>query len=79
VARYYLKRGAHVAAINRAQAVLQDYQDVPAAEDALKILIECYDALGLTQQRDDTRRVLAASFPSKDSAPAVKKPWWKPW
>ena len=79
VARYYLKRGAHVAAINRAQAVLQDYQDVPAAEDALKILIECYDALGLTQQRDDTRRVLLASFPPQNSAATVKKPWWKPW
>lgn len=79
VARYYLKRGAHVAAINRAQAVLQDYQDVPAAEDALKILIECYDALGLTQQRDDTRRVLLATFPPQNSAATVKKPWWKPW
>jgi len=59
--------------------VLQDYQDVPAAEDALKILIECYDALGLTQQRDDTRRVLLASFPPQNSAATVKKPWWKPW
>ena len=78
VARYYLKRGAHVAAINRAQAVLQDYKDVPAAEDALKILIECYDALGLTQQRDDTRRVLNASFPPTAPEP-VKKPWWKKW
>jgi outer membrane protein assembly factor BamD len=77
VARYYLKRGAHVAAINRAQIVLQEYQDVPAAEDALKILIECYDALGLTQQRDDTRRVLEASFPAR--AVPVKKPWWKKW
>jgi outer membrane protein assembly factor BamD len=77
VARYYLKRGAHVAAINRAQTVLQDYQDVPAAEEALKILITSYDALGLTQQRDDTRRVLEASFPAQPVT--VKKPWWKPW
>jgi outer membrane protein assembly factor BamD len=67
-----------VAAINRAQSVLQDYKDVPAAEEALKILIDCYDALGLTQQRDDTRRVLNASFPAQEAGP-VKKPWWKKW
>ena len=80
VARYYLKRGAHVAAINRAQTALQDFRDVPATEEALKILIECYDALGLTQQRDDTRRILEASFPPNPApAEASKKPWWKVW
>ena len=77
VARYYLKRGAHVAAINRAQTVLQDYQDVAASEEALKILIASYDALGLTQQRDDTQRVLNASFQAQPVT--VKKPWWKLW
>ncbi len=80
VARYYFKRGAYVAAINRAQTALQDFRDVPASEEALKILVDCYDALGLTQQRDDTRRVLNASFPPNASAEqAPKKPWWKLW
>jgi outer membrane protein assembly factor BamD len=83
VARFYLKKGAYVAAINRAQAALNDYRDVPALEDALNILIECYDKLGLTQLRDDTKRVLAQSFPESQK-PAVadpKKsgPWWKLW
>ena len=83
VARFYLKKGAYVAAINRAQAALNDYRDVPAMEDALNILIECYDKLGLTQLRDDTKRVLAQSFPESQK-PAVtdsqkSSPWWKLW
>jgi outer membrane protein assembly factor BamD len=83
VARFYLNKGAYVAAINRAQAALNDYRDVPALEDALRILIECYDKLGLTQLRDDTRRVLAQSFPEADKPavtdPKKSAPWWKLW
>ncbi|RYY98428.1 MAG: outer membrane protein assembly factor BamD, partial [Comamonadaceae bacterium] len=44
VARYYYSRGAYVAAINRAQAALSDYRDVPALEEALFILVRSYDA-----------------------------------
>ena len=83
VARFYMQKGAYVAAINRAQAALNDYRDVPALEDALRILIECYDKLGLTQLRDDTRRVLAQSFPEASKPvvtdPKKSAPWWKLW
>src|SRR5512132_1491336 len=58
VARYYYNRGAYVAAINRAQSAVTDYQDVPAVEEALFIMLRSYDALGMTQLRDDTRRVM---------------------
>jgi outer membrane protein assembly factor BamD len=58
VARYYFNRGAYVAAINRAQAALADYQDVPALEEALYILHRSYEALGMTQLAGDTRRVM---------------------
>lgn len=83
VARFYFNKGAYVAAINRAQQVIQDFRDVPAVEDALFLMYQSYDRLGLEQLRDDTRRVLEGSFP--DSAllypeKAVKaKPWWKLW
>ena len=80
VARFYLNKGAYVAAINRAQAALNDYRDVPALEDALRILIECYDKLGLTQLRDDTRRVLQNTFPNATAAVAPDKAaWWRFW
>jgi outer membrane protein assembly factor BamD len=80
VARFYFKKGAYVAAINRAQAAIDEYREVPAVEEALFILYESYDRLGLNQLRDDTRRILEKNYP--DSAllnpkNASKKSWWK--
>ena len=66
VARYYFTRGAYVAAINRAQNALTNYRDVPAAEEALFLLYRSYDAMGMTQLRDDTLRIMQKSYP--DSA-----------
>lgn len=63
VARYYFSRGAYLAAINRVQQALADYREAPALEEALHILAQSYEALGLAQLRDDTRRVLELNFP----------------
>lgn len=83
VARYYYKRGAYLAAINRAQAALADYREVPALEEALFIMVKSYDALGMTQMRDDSRRVLEASYPNGDFITKGFRPggepWWKFW
>jgi len=83
VARYYYSRGAYVAAINRAQAALADYRDVPALEEALFILMRSYDALGLAQLRDDTRRVLEKNYPSSEyitkGFKQQQQPWWRFW
>ena len=80
VASYYYKRGAYLAAINRAQSAVVDYADAPALQEALSILERSYDALGMTQLRDDTRRVMEASF-AKTAKPEAgdSKPWWKLW
>jgi outer membrane protein assembly factor BamD len=80
VASYYYKRGAYLAAINRAQSAVVDYADAPALQEALSILERSYDALGMTQLRDDTRRVMEASF-AKTVKPEAgdSKPWWKLW
>jgi outer membrane protein assembly factor BamD len=64
VARYYLSRGAYIAAIQRAQGALRDYQAAPAAAEALSILVRSYDALGLPELRDDAQRVLQKNFPN---------------
>jgi outer membrane protein assembly factor BamD len=80
VARYYFTRGAYLAAINRAQSAVVDYADAPALHEALSILERSYDALGMTQLRDDTRRVMQASYPN--SAPPTQdgtKSWWQLW
>ena len=63
VARYYFARGAYIAAIQRAQGALRDYQAAPAAAEALTLLVRSYDALGLPELRDDARRVLEKNFP----------------
>jgi outer membrane protein assembly factor BamD len=72
-----------VAAVNRAQAAVQEYRDVPAVEEALFILFQCYDKLGLEQLRDDTRRVLENTYPNSaflyPERAAPKKSWWKFW
>ena len=83
VARYYYTRGAYVAAINRAQAALAEYRDVPALEEALYILVRSYDALGMAQLRDDARRVLEKNYPRSEylgrGFKSTQDPWWKFW
>jgi outer membrane protein assembly factor BamD len=83
VARHYFQRGAYHAAVNRAQAAITDYREVPANEEALYILYRCYEALDLAQLRDDAKRVLDRTFPnSQFLTRGFKKaddPWWKLW
>ena len=82
VARYYMKRKAYVAAVNRAQYVLQNYQKTPATEEALLIMVKAYDAMGVTDLRDDAERVMQQNFPNSKylSGPAYGvTPWWKFW
>jgi outer membrane protein assembly factor BamD len=63
VAKYYLRRGANVAAVNRAKEVLTEYPDTTSVQDALQVLVQGYDALGLNKLRDDAQRVLNMNFP----------------
>ncbi len=83
VAMYYYSRGAYLAAINRAQIALTDFRDVPALEDALFILVQSYDALNMTQLRDDAKRVLETNYPQSEYLSQGFKqksnPWWKFW
>jgi len=82
IARYYLRRGAYVAAANRAQAMLRNYPDAPVGEEALAIMIEAYDRLGTTDLRDDARRVLVKNFPQSRYLAGYTqsaKAWYKLW
>ena len=83
VARYYYRRGAYVAAANRAQQTLREYQQTPSVEEALYILAQSYDKLGLEQLRDDADRVLKQNFPDsrfvKEGLRVRDTPWWQFW
>ena len=83
VARYYMRRGAYLAAANRAQYAIKTYQTAPAVEEAVYLLVRAYDALGMTALRDDATRVMVANFPGSKflSGNEVRPdvPWWRIW
>jgi len=83
VARYYYRRGAYVAAANRAQQAVQEFQYSPSAEEALAIMVQSYDKLGLNELRDDAQRVLAKNFPNSryaaDTLTTRQRAWWQLW
>lgn len=81
VARYYFKRGAYVAAVNRSQEALKRYPQAPASEEALILMVKSYEILGMTDLRDDTLRILDKNFPNAERNKLGKedKPWWKLW
>jgi outer membrane protein assembly factor BamD len=83
VARYYMRRGAYLAAANRAQYAIKTYQSAPAVEEAVFVLAKAYDALGMEALRDDTTRIMRTNFPNsrflsgKEIRPDA--PWWRIW
>lgn len=82
VARYYMKRNAYLAAANRAQYAVLNYPEAPATEEALFIMVKAYDALGLSDLRDDAERVMRRNFPNSEyyvRGLDRKEPWWKLW
>jgi outer membrane protein assembly factor BamD len=62
VARYYLDRGAYVAAISRGTYAIEHFPGAPELEETLELMIEAYELLGKTDLAADTRRVLQESF-----------------
>jgi outer membrane protein assembly factor BamD len=64
IARYYLKRKAYIAAANRASAIIQNYQKTTAIPDALKIMQEAYEHLGVNDLAKDAERVYQKNYPN---------------
>ncbi len=83
VSRYYFRRGAYVAAVNRAQQVLLEFPQSPATEEALSLMATSYQQLGLESLRNDTQRVLEKNFPQSrflgGNAAQSGKSWWQFW
>ena len=83
VARYYYRRGAYVAAANRAQQAVAEFPSAPATEEALYLMVTSYDRLQLVPLRDAAERVLRANFPDSEflrsGLAAGDRPWWKVW
>jgi outer membrane protein assembly factor BamD len=79
VARYYIKRGAWLAAAQRAQRTIDNYDGAPAVREALQIMIQAYDRLGMTDLKANVEKMYAANFPDAGADADVKKSRWKFW
>jgi len=76
VGRYYLKRHAYIAAVNRFKIVVKDYQTTSHTPEALMRLTEAYLALGIKAEAQTAAAVLGHNYPSsqwyKDSYVLLK-------
>ncbi len=81
VAKYYMKREAYVAAVNRARAVIENYDGSPAAIEALGIMAAGYSKLGIPELAAMAESVRKENAPSIDPNEGLVKdrPWWKFW
>ncbi len=66
VGRYYLKRGHHLASINRFRNVVDKYQTTSHVPEALHRLVEAYTALGVTDEAKKAAAVLGHNYPGSE-------------
>jgi outer membrane protein assembly factor BamD len=82
VARYYIKRGAWVAAAQRAKLCIEQYDGAPAVREAMQILIQSYDRLALEPLATQARAVYQANYQGEAEVKAAardkKRHWWNP-
>ena len=80
VADFYLRRKAYVAAVNRANYIVKEFQRSPAVPMALQIMKEAYQKLGQNDLATDAERIYQLNFPKgtvagyKDDGP-VQQVW----
>lgn len=73
VARYYLRRKAYIAAVNRARAVVENYGKTPSVPEALAIMAKTYRILGMNDLSDDALRVLELNYPGHPGIAETRK------
>ena len=64
VANYYMRRGAYLAAANRARIVVEQYERTPSMPEALSLLARSYKVLGMNDLSQDALRVLQLNYPN---------------
>ena len=83
VARFYMKKNAYLAALNRAKYVLEKYPDSAHQEEALVISISAYRNLGIDDLANDSKRVLELNYPESSFISKKEnideKNWWEFW
>ena len=63
IAKYYNKRSAHVAAVNRVKYMLENYGGTPSTKDGLLLMVDSYNKMKMFDLAYDTARVLKQNYP----------------
>jgi outer membrane protein assembly factor BamD len=83
VARYYMKRGAYVGALNRARGLVETYDGAPAVAEALDIAEQAYRKLGMKDLAAVVDEVRVENQPADQPAasrpPGERRHWWQFW
>ncbi len=73
IAEFYLKRGAYVAAANRANTVVKSYQSTPAVPKALELMATAYQLLGMKDLQESAQQVLQLNYPTRAADVEIEK------
>ncbi|MGH8245280.1 MAG: outer membrane protein assembly factor BamD, partial [Gammaproteobacteria bacterium] len=73
VANYYMRRGAYVAAANRARYVIETYPRTPSVPDALVLMAKAYKVLEMDDLSNDAIRVLELNYPNHPGIHEVRE------
>ena len=84
VARYYMRKKAYLAALNRSKYVLEKYPQSAHQEEALVLIISAYKHMGIDDLAEDTKRVLELNYPKiittkYENVDNDEKNWWEFW
>jgi outer membrane protein assembly factor BamD len=82
VARYYVDRGAYVAAAQRAKVAIEEFDGAPAVRPALEILVYCYEKMDLGELAAKTRAMYRNNYEGEigeGNRAAPKRKWYKLW
>jgi outer membrane protein assembly factor BamD len=82
VAKYYVGRGAYVAAAQRAKTTIEEFDGSPAVRQALEILVLCYEQMELKELAAQTRAMYRANYEGEvgeGKGPIEKRKWYKLW
>ena len=70
VANYYFSRSAYLAAANRGQYVVENFQQSPAVPDGLAVMAQAYYLLEMQDLAGNAVKILAANYPEHPSLDA---------
>jgi outer membrane protein assembly factor BamD len=77
VALYYMRRGAYVGALNRAKYCVDNYDGAPAVKGSMKVMVDAYRALKMSDLEANAERVYSANYPGDERDVIAKKHWWR--